>query len=54
MKVIEAAQAPGPDAVDLLPKWDCYTIGYAYDGRLRLVHPDTQERVYTPAGTPSA
>jgi hypothetical protein len=46
----EAAEAPGPDAVDLLPKWDCYTIVYAPDGRQRLVHPDTQERVYTPTG----
>jgi hypothetical protein len=36
--------------VDILPKWDCYTMGYAPDGRGRFVHPDVQERVYTPAG----
>ena len=46
----EGAQALGPGAVDLLPKWDCYTMGYAPDGRERFVHPDVQDRVYTPAG----
>ena len=54
LKAIEAAEATGPDAVYLLPKWDCYPLGYASDGRQRLVQPDTQERVYTLAGTPSA
>ena len=54
LKVIEAAEAPEPDAMDLLPKWDCYPMGYASDGRQRLAQPDTQERVYTLAGTPSA
>jgi hypothetical protein len=38
-------------AVDLLPKWDAYTMGHAPDGRLRFVHPDVQRRVYTPMGT---
>ena len=46
----EAAEAPDPGAVDLLPKWDCYTMGYAPDGRGRFVHPEVQDRVYTPAG----
>lgn len=36
--------------VDLLPKWDPYTMGHAPDGRQRFVHPDMQERVYTPMG----
>ncbi len=36
--------------VDLLPKWDAYTMGHAPDGRRRFVHPDVQERVYTPLG----
>lgn len=36
--------------VDLLPKWDPYTMGHAPDGRQRFVHPDVQERVYTPMG----
>jgi hypothetical protein len=46
----EKVKAPAPDSVDLLPKWDCYTMGYAPDGRRRFVHPDVQGRVYTPAG----
>jgi hypothetical protein len=37
--------------VDLLPKWDAYTMGYAPDGRRRFVHPDVQRRVYTPIAT---
>ena len=46
----EGTEAPGPDALDVLPKWDCYTMGYAPDGRARFVHPDAQDRVYTQAG----
>jgi winged helix DNA-binding protein len=38
------------DRVDLLPKWDAYTMGYAPDGRRRFVHPDVQRIVYTPIG----
>ena len=34
--------------VDVLPKWDSYTMGHAPDGRARFVHPDVQRRVYTP------
>ncbi len=37
--------------VNLLPKWDAYTMGHAPDGRRRFVHPDVQRRVYTPIGT---
>lgn len=37
--------------VDLLPKWDAYTMGHAADGRTRFVHPDVQRPVYTPIGT---
>lgn len=36
--------------VDLLPKWDPYTMGHAPSGRHRFVHPDVQSRVYTPIG----
>ncbi|WP_166172997.1 winged helix DNA-binding domain-containing protein [Rubrobacter tropicus] len=50
LQAFEAAEGPGPDAVDVLPKWDCYTMGYAPDGRERFVHPDVRGRVYTPAG----
>jgi hypothetical protein len=38
------------DRVDLLPKWDAYTMAYAPDGRRRFVHPDVQQAVYTPIG----
>jgi Winged helix DNA-binding domain len=38
------------DTVDLLPKWDPYTMGYAPDGRARLVHPDNQRRMYVQKG----
>ena len=38
-------------AVNLLPKWDAYTMGHAPDGRGRFVHPDVQKPVYTPIGT---
>lgn len=34
--------------VDLLPKWDPYTMGHAPDGRQRFVHPDVQHLIYTP------
>ena len=50
LEAFEGGKAPGPGIVDLLPKWDCYTMGYAPDGRGRFVHPDVQERVYTQAG----
>lgn len=46
----EAIGAPAPDIVGILPKWDCYTMGYAPDGRGRFVYGDVQDRVYTPAG----
>jgi Winged helix DNA-binding domain len=36
--------------VDLLPKWDPYTMGHAPDGRARLVHPDKQRRIYVQKG----
>lgn len=38
------------DTVDLLPKWDPYTMGYAPDGRARLVHADNQRRIYVQKG----
>jgi hypothetical protein len=37
---------PVKDAVDLLPKWDSYTMGYAPDGRDRFAHPDVVKRCY--------
>lgn len=38
------------NTVDLLPKWDAYTMGHAPDGRQRFVHPEVQRQVYTPIG----
>lgn len=42
-----ASVEPVPkDVVDILPKWDAYTMGYPADGRARLVDPRHQERLY--------
>jgi hypothetical protein len=46
----EAAKAPRKGAVDLLPKWDCYQMGYAPDGRDRFAHRDVVERCYDARG----
>ncbi len=39
-------KAKAPNGVDLLPKWDCYQMGYAPDGRDRFAHPDVVKRCY--------
>src|SRR5262249_24574148 len=50
-----AAVAPlDPDAVDLLPKWDAYTMGHAPDGRQRLVDDVHLGRAYSGAAQPGA
>ena len=41
---------PVKGAVDLLPKWDCFQMGYAPDGRDRFAHPDVLDRCYDPRG----
>jgi len=46
----EQVTPPPPDAIDILPKWDSYTMGYAPDGRARLVAPQMRSRVYTNVG----
>jgi hypothetical protein len=38
--------APAPEGVDLLPKWDAYTMGYPAGGRGRFAEPDVAERLY--------
>jgi Winged helix DNA-binding domain len=43
-KAFEKAKPPA--GVDLLPKWDSYTMGYAPDGRDRFAHPDVVEQCY--------
>ena len=42
-----ATEPLDPDAVALLTLWDVYTMGYAPDGRDRLVRRDHLERAYT-------
>jgi DNA glycosylase AlkZ-like len=37
---------PVKGTVELLPKWDCYQMGYAPDGRDRFAHPDVVKRCY--------
>lgn len=43
-KVVEGGQ------VVILPQWDCYTMGYAPDGRDRFVSPEKQPHVYGKLG----
>lgn len=50
LEEFEKVEPPSRDSVDLLPKWDCYTMGYAPDGRRRFVHPDVQDRIYDADG----
>jgi hypothetical protein len=38
--------APRASGVDLLPKWDAYTMGYPSGGRGRFASPDVAERLY--------
>ncbi len=40
------AGAKKAGGVDLLPKWDSYTMGYAPDGRDRFAHPDVVKQCY--------
>jgi hypothetical protein len=39
-------KAKKPQGVDLLPKWDSYTMGYAPDGRDRFADPDVVKECY--------
>lgn len=38
------------DVIDLIPKWDCYEMGYAPDGRERFVTKDMQHHLYDLVG----
>jgi len=38
------------DSIDILPQWDCYTMGYAPDGRTRFVDQDKQDKIYGSLG----
>lgn len=46
----ERCIAPAKDSVDVLPQWDCYTMGYAPDGRERFISPDMQPHLYGKLG----
>ena len=50
LEAFEALAPPRAATVDLLPKWDCYTMGYAPDGRARFASEEARTRIYTPAG----
>jgi hypothetical protein len=47
----EACQPLDPDAVDVLPKWDAYTMGHAPDGRGRLLDDAHLPLAFTTAAT---
>jgi hypothetical protein len=46
----ERKRKPPTGTVDLLPKWDAYTMGLAPDGRDRFAHPDVVGRLYEKSG----
>jgi hypothetical protein len=46
----EKPRTPPSGAVDLLPKWDAYTMGLAPDGRDRFAHPDMVGDLYEKSG----
>ncbi len=41
---------PVTGRVSLLPKWDCYTMGYATEGRARFAHPSLLGLIYEKSG----
>jgi hypothetical protein len=43
----ETVEPIDPEALDVLPKWDSYTMAYAPDGRRRLVDDQFLTRAYT-------
>jgi winged helix DNA-binding protein len=46
----ERIEPLGPEIVDLLPKWDSYTMGHAPDGRQRLVDDEHVGSAYATSG----
>jgi hypothetical protein len=43
-------RTPPRGTVDLLPKWDAYTMGLAPDGRARFADPDVVDKLYETSG----
>lgn len=50
LSAFERARPSWRNAIAVLPKWDCYTMAYAGDGRQRLVPTQALDRVYDSAG----
>ncbi len=50
LRAFEKIKPFAKDVIDVVPKWDCYTMGYAPDGRERFVSRDMQSRIYDLAG----
>jgi len=50
LKAFEKHRLTTKDSIDILPQWDCYTMGYAPDGRERFVSPDMQHHIYGKLG----
>jgi hypothetical protein len=46
----ERVEPLGPETVDLLPKWDAYTMGHASGDRQRLVDDEHVGSAYAPSG----
>jgi len=49
-KAFEAFKVPETKSIDILPQWDCYTMGYAPDGRERFVEHTFLNQVYGKLG----
>jgi hypothetical protein len=46
----ERAEPLNDETIDILPKWDAYTMGHAPDGRRRLVADEHLRRAYSAGG----
>lgn len=49
-KVFESFAGLDFKQIDLLPQWDCYTMGYAPDGRRRFIEDEGLQRLYGKLG----
>ena len=55
VEAFEACKPLEPDAIDVLPKWDTLTMGYAPDGRQRFIDDEYLPLAYTSVtGSPGA
>lgn len=49
-EAFESVEPIDPEAIDLLPKWDPYTMGHAPNGRQRLIEDEYLSLAYSSAG----